>query len=323
LFSSTRFRSYLIRWIIGLLIVGLLGGVAIAQVVQPTHRVTDAVGNTLDVVLPITVDTIPVATTSTTLPPTTTTTTAPTTTTTAPTTTTTAPTTTTTQPGIPATQPYGTFSKENAYEFTVDDITNPNDLVGWWDASYYFSLPYQNGYGWAAGDRCAYRGVYGFLVAGGTKVAVDTQYDLNGGTNIGRFYAASIRDNVGDLYIRLSDGFMREGSRHFNGVLDRNASTSPEPGFDECPDPSEAYTAYTGPDQRPRIVFRNPAGQVVEIRDYRNTDVEEANIRFKIADGNGADGRVAVTAHDQDNGGLPGVVVYYDAMNGGTVQLIP
>jgi hypothetical protein len=288
---------------------------AIAQIVVDQGYALPTTTSTTTTTLPPTTTTT--STTTTTLPPTTTTTQPPTTTTTAPTTT------TTTQPAIPPTLPYGTFAKENAYEFTVDDITNPNDLVGWWDAQYFFSLPYQSGHGWAAGDRCAYRGVYGFLVQGGTKVAVDTSYDLNGGTNIGRFYAASIRDNVGDLYIRLSDGFMREGSRHFNGTLDRNSNVSPEPGFDECPNPTENYTAYNGPDQRPRIIFRNPAGQVVEIRDYRNTNVEEANIIFRIADGNGADGRVAVTAHDLDNGGLPGVVVYYDAMNGGSVQLIP
>lgn len=314
------------RQILGALVITAVlsgGAIALSQSSEPTHRVTDARGETFDVVLPITVDTIPTATTiATTTSILTTTTTEPTTTTTEPTTTTTAPTTTTTT--LPATLSYGTFSSANAYEFTVDDITNAPNLVGWWDAEYFFSLPYETGYGWAAGDRCAYRGVYGFLVEGGTKSVISgNQHDLTGGSIIGRFHAASIRDNAGELYIRLNDGFMFEGSRHFDGTLDRNSNVSPEPGFDECPDPSEPYTAYTGPDQRPRIVFRNGDGDVVEIRDYRNTVVEEAEIVFHVVDGDGSDGRVAVTAHDLDNGGLPGVVVYYDAIGDGTVSLVP
>ena len=219
---------------------------------------------------------------------------------------------------FPATVNQGSVVKSTGYEFNVDDITT-NPFTSWWDAGYFFELPYADGYGWGAGDRCGYRGVYGHLIEGGTKIGLDDQFDLDGGAVIGRFFVSRIVGGQ-DAYIRLNDGFMREGSRHIDGTPDRNASTSPEPGFDECTEPSEAYEPYTGPDQRPVIVYRNGDGEVAEIRDYRNTDVGDEDIIFQLVDADGTDGQVAVTAHDLGNDGLPGVVVYYDALGGGSIE---
>lgn len=219
---------------------------------------------------------------------------------------------------LPATIDQGSVVNGTGYEFNVDDITT-NPFTSWWDAGYFFELPYADGYGWGAGDRCGYRGVYGHLIEGGTKIGLGNQFDLDGGSVIGRFFVSRIVGGQ-DAYIRLNDGFMREGSRHIDGTPDANASTSPEPGFDECTEPSEPYESYTGPDQRPVIVYRNGDGEVAEIRDYRNTDVGDEDIIFRLVDADGTDGQVAVTAHDLGNDGLPGVVVYYDALGGGSIE---
>lgn len=198
----------------------------------------------------------------------------------------------------------------------------PDLWKSWWDAPYFFDLPYVPGYGWAAGDRCAYRSVYGFLVEGGEVVEPfddGRRFDLQGETAvIGRFSATRLPDAA---YIRVNDGFMMEGQRHFDGTFDPLApgtgEGSQQRGFDECPDPDEAYDPYTGPDERPVVVFWTPGGEVAEIRDYRTTETGEGII-FHLVDADGSDGRVGVLAVDSATG-LPAVVVYYDALGAGSV----
>ena len=79
---------------------------------------------------------------------------------------------------------------------------------------------------------------------------------------------------------------------------------------------SQAYESYTGPGELPVIEFHSPSGEVAEIRDYRTVKAG-FGVKFRLVDGDGSDGRVAVVAYKSD---LPGVVVYYDALNGGSVS---
>lgn len=303
--------------------LSLVGGTALlAQVDPPTGPCFDVPELGVVVCQADAVTTTTVAATTTTAAPTTTTA-APTTTTAAPTTT--APATTTTvipDTPIPATLPYGPFRKENAYRF---EITNTVTEHPWWNAPYHFNLPYHADYGWAAGDRLGYRCIWGPLIDTSDLTLAETSpggpWDWNGyGLPVGRFAAVRVIDEDTAAYITVNDRFMREGQRTWEGDYVAGGGQTEHPSFCQNTILTDDYEPYTGPDQRWLIVFRNPAGEVIEIRDYRNT-VAHDEVKFHAVDADGTDGTVAIAAYNRfDN--LPGVIVYYYGLNGGTVEAI-
>ena len=112
-----------------------------------------------------------------------------------------------------------------------------------------------------------------------------------------------------------NDAYMVEGRRFFNGSPGDGRDQLYSSGF--CADQvSQDYKSHTGPDERPVIKFHSPSGEVAEIRDYRKVKAG-IDVKFRLVDGDGSDGRVAVVAYKKN---LPGAVVYYDAMNGGSVS---
>lgn len=166
--SSTRYLAVLIALL-------LIAAVAAGQAAEPTHRVTDAVGATLDVVLPITVDTIPTTTTTTEL-----------------TTTTTIPTTTTT---------FGTPSGDN---FNVKLRVEGGQTM--WETPYFLALP--SGAEWLAeGDRCGYRALYAFL-ADPAFVTAENPDGIVGRVEFTRAagYAVVLDDRFPDKTTRHFDG---------------------------------------------------------------------------------------------------------------------
>jgi hypothetical protein len=202
------------------------------------------------------------------------------------------------------------------YSFIIDDLNTGAD---WWRAPYLFTLPYAPGFGWGAGDRISYGCIYGFLIHGGSLVNLSSKnnWDLEGGTIYGRFTAALTVSGSGS-YLRVNDGYMVEGRRFFDGSPGDGRDQLYSSGF--CSTlVSEGYESYAGPDERPVIKFHTPSGEVAEIRDYRTTNAGDG-IKFRLVDGDGSDGRVAVVAYKDD---LPGVVVYYDALGGGSVSASP
>lgn len=245
----------------------------------------------------------------------------PTTTTTVATTTTEAPTTTAPPSEVPETLPYGPGGKANAYSFFVVNRDTGNQ---WWDAPYHFELPYSDEYGWAAGDRSGYRCIWGHLVEGGTLETYpehNNQRDyIDEDQVVGSFAALSIPRTlgIGDGYIVVNDRFMIEGRREFGGTFTGGGQTG-SPGDVCTPILTHPYEPYSGPDERWLVVYRSPAGEVVEIRDYRNVDAHP-EVRFHAVDSYGSDGVVAIAAYGPDN--LPGAIVYYYGRNGGTVEAI-
>ena len=201
----------------------------------------------------------------------------------------------------------------DGYSFIIDDLSTGAD---WWRAPYLFTLPYASGFGWGAGDRISYGCIYGFLIHGGTLVNLGSKnsWDLEGGTIYGRFTAALTVSGSGS-YLRVNDGYMVEGRRFFDGSPGDGRDQLYSSGFCDTL-VSEGYQSYAGPGERPVIKFHTPSGEVAEIRDYRTTNAGDG-IKFRLVDGDGSDGRVAVVAYKDD---LPGVVVYYDALGGGSVS---
>ena len=63
---------------------------------------------------------------------------------------------------------------------------------------------------------------------------------------------------------------MKEGERYYDGAL-APASAGIELG--DCPSSDVAYTPYTGPDQRPTVVYATTSGQTLEVRNYKATVV--------------------------------------------------
>lgn len=199
------------------------------------------------------------------------------------------------------------------YSFIIDNRDTGGD---WWRAPYLFDLPYAAGFGWGAGDRIAYGCIYGFLIQGGTLTNLGgrNSWDLEGGSIYGRFMAVLTVPDSG-AYLRIIDGYMEEGRRFFNGSPGDGRDQLYSSGF--CEDQlSQDYKSYTGAGERPVIKFHSPSGEVAEIRDYRTVKAA-IGVKFRLVDGDGSDNRVAVVAYKD---GLPGVVVYYDAMNGGSVS---
>lgn len=231
----------------------------------------------------------------------------PTTTTRVRNTTTTAPTTTTTT--FPETIISPTGVQYN-YSFLVVE-----QAVGkWWGAPYLFELPYQTGYGWGLGDRIAYSCDYGFLIEGGVKV----DKDVEGGLAVGRFAVTVIEEASGYMLIN-GDGM---GQRYFDGTENTNPNLRQLYPNSFCTNLDGIYQGdyvpSDGVGETPVVAFRNADGEVTEIRDYRNTVVETPGVHFKLTDADGSDGTVAVVAYGPDN--VPGAVVYYSGLNGGTVE---
>lgn len=289
----------------------MMGLNAVAQQPRTDREALEAIAAILveqGIVLPTTTTTTEPETTTTTEAPTTTTTVAPTTTTTV------APTTTTT---IPETISYGPGGKTNEYHFFVTDLSQ--NSLKWWTALYFFDTPYAPNVGWGAGDKLGYRCQFGFLIQGGTKQTVgpNGQQDLIGGSVIGGYLV--VRTDVPEgvtTYIKINDEFMIEGARDIDGnYVGAYGSQTGHPT--DCSQAlSHEYGTYNGPDQRPRIVFLTPSGEVAEIRDYRNT-VPAAGVKFVLLDADGSDGEVAVGAVGPDN--KIGAIVYYYGLNGGRV----
>jgi hypothetical protein len=229
-----------------------------------------------------------------------TTTTEATTTTTAPTTTTstTSTTTSTHVPGlvIPPTQPYpGGLDANGGYTIIA---SNAATGTVWWSADYLgTNLPYQPGSKWIDGDRQGYACGYGFIVA------ADGSID-------GRF--AFVRP-PNQAYGKVNDRYMSEGQRYLGGSI--NTAGGQEIQDEDCTDVLSDidYTNACRPvDERPRVAFFDVDGEVLDIRDYTNTDA--TNVVFNLH--SVSENRVTVIACED---GLVGMIVYYDSMGDGQV----
>jgi hypothetical protein len=362
-------RRFLSSWILGLVLVGLLAGVAYSQVPRTDAEALEAIAQIVvdqGYALPTTTTTVPTTTTTepttTTTEPTTTTTEAPTTTTTTvPTTTTTAPPTTTTTVVeglvIPATIDYGLspsqlnegggFEIMIACEERVQDC-DPNDPgnegSGWNEIGRVFyvghGMPYlyegavdgqHNHAWWENGDRQGYACGYGFMY--------DQHPSPPGHPDINRpaeFIArATITRPLGQGYGILSDGYMEEAQRYYDGSLNPNVVENNQEIHDEdCQavalSPDFDYENYVSQGaQDIRIGLFTADGQISDIRDF--TD-------FQVADGlvghfefvgltsggpGGAVTRVAVV-HVFDSGPQAGKVThvfYYDTLNSGRIAV--
>lgn len=220
-------------------------------------------------------------TTTTTILPTTTTTRGPGTTTTA------APATTTTSGPLPA--PSG--------DYFITMLTGVNEAGAndfWWNAPYYRSLPFASNTGWTDGDRSGYRCFYAFL--------------LNEGQVVGRVTFTRVPE--AGSYASISDKYMVEGERYYNGTL---APANAPKELGECPEPMTAYTPATGSDQRPIITY-TLGGTLLEVRNYTKTVVGEG-ITYRQVES--TDSRITVVAY-KDN--LPAIVIYYESMVPGLVM---
>jgi len=206
-------------------------------------------------------------------PTTTTTSTSSTTTTTQP------PTTTTTIGGgldIPETLPYPRgLNAAGGYDIIlscidtedIDCFTN-NGKRTWWTAPYLgTNLPYAPDSKWIDGDREGYRCAYGFL-----------EHD---GEIVGAFGAVR---PTGQGYGKVNDRYMDEGVRYLDGSL--TGKVGGEIPEEDCQSgilsPDIDYTeVYEGPDERPRIGFFGADGQILDIRDYTNTELQNPG-KFRL-----------------------------------------
>ncbi|HUP17703.1 MAG TPA: hypothetical protein VM848_16860 [Acidimicrobiia bacterium] len=228
------------------------------------------------------------------------------------TTTTAPPTTTTTQPPTTITFPETIISPTGArFAFPFSVIQAGVNI--WWAPPYLFELPYQTGYGWGIGDRISYLCSYGHLIEGGVKVGEDVE----GGLPVGRFAVTVLEESSGYMLINGAG----HGNRFFDGTENTGTAVQLYPN-QFCHDldgiHQGSYEPSDGVAETPLILFRNADGQVVEIRDYRNTAVGVPGVHFQLTDADGSDGTVAVVAYGPDN--IPGAVVYYSGLNGGTVE---
>lgn len=225
---------------------------------------------------------------------------------------------------VPPTLPHPGINSQNGYRIGVTDLTS-NTLL--WSAPYHHELLYQSGTGWRNGDRIAYHCAYGFLTDNGVIVGRFT------------FRAVPSDDNNPDgAYIRINDTYMEDApgspqntaggpSRYYDGTQRPANIQTP---FADCPqDVGVDYEAGNFPDEDPVIPFWND-GQVIEIRDYRNTvpaagvtfqELDPITEPFQVTTSTGThavnDRRTVLARLD----GVPVAVVYYDGL--GTGQVIP
>ena len=232
-----------------------------------------------------------------------TTTTQATTTTTAPTTTTTAGITTTSAPGlvIPPTQPYPARGSGIPYKdgggYDIEAI-NADTATIWWVAKYWGKnglTMYPGQGGWIDGDRQGYACAYGFITDADDEI-------------VGRF--AFVR---GDVYGKVNDQYMSEGTRYLDGTL--YTGDGNEVKDEDCTDVGTGvdYSNACRPvDERPRVGFFDASGNVLDIRDYTNTSAN--NVIFNLH--SVSEDRVTVIACEN---GLVGMIVYYDSMGDGQI----
>lgn len=181
--------------------------------------------------------------------------------------------------------PVSALTAEDSFDIL---LINTETRTAMWVAPYDRTL--SPGVGWTDGDRAGYRCAYMFL--------------LRNGRPVGR--ATFIRIDGAAAYTMVNDDRMQEGARYFDGTL---APADAPKELKQCPQATEAYEPYHGPDQRPVITFEAKlGGAVLETRDYRNT-IAGPGVTFRqVLD---TPSRATVVGY-QD--GLPAVVVYYDRL---------
>lgn len=225
---------------------------------------------------------------TTTEPPTTTTTEPPTTTQPPTTTTQPPPTTTTLPPTTTTTQPLPIPSGEKF--FTLIRLMGGTSPEFLWDAPYFRNLPYEPNTGWTDGDRHRYICMYAHLLLDGNVV--------------GRVTFTNVPD--ANSYIQINDKFMVEGERYYDG---RVAAPDAPVELHDCPPPDLAYEEYTGPDQRPTVVYFHRTLGALEFRNYKPL-ITSDKIKFQVL--SVTPNRVTVVAY-LDN--LPIVAIYYDSLS--------
>ena len=198
------------------------------------------------------------------------------------------------EPVIPETIPYRKLNKDKG-DYRIE-TANLDTGQNWWKAPYIGQwLPYTPNAQWLNGDRVAYQCAYGFLE--------------HEGEIVGRFAFDRV---PGVTYGRVNDRYMEEGERYWDGTL---AAPDAPPQLNDCkPNSGFTYEEWDGPDERPRVVFWSATGDVLDIRDYRNTAT--STVKFRLFDVSPT--RVTVVAYELATN-LPVVVVYYDALGTGTV----
>lgn len=173
----------------------------------------------------------------------------------------------------------------------------------WWWAPYHGdTLPYQPDTRWLDGDREGYSCAYGFLERGDEIV--------------GRFTATRIE---GAAYAKVNDRDMGEAERYYDGTpFGGDTGEIPD---ESCVNEAAALSSidYTDPevcarpDERPRIVFWDD-GDVLEIRDYRNTVLHSDEGKFVWL---GVEDNRATVAFCVEEG--PAIAFYYDGLGDGIV----
>ena len=205
------------------------------------------------------------------------------------------PPTTTHQPP-PTTVPPRAIPNAGSFEVWLRGNTGTGPDIFWWNAPYLRQLSYGLNTGWTDGDRAGYRCLYAFL-------ALDDQI-------VGR--VTFMRVEGASTYASVKDENMKEGVRYYDGTPAPDG-ISIELG--DCPYPDVAYLPYTGPDQRPTVVYSTTSGQTLEVRNYKPVVVGEG-ITFQQTGSNSS--RVTVVAYDHGN---PVIVVYYESMSPNVVMV--
>lgn len=213
---------------------------------------------------------------------------------------------------IPPTIPHPGINPENGYSIGVEAIDiDARERRPFWQAPYLDNLPYVPNSGWLDGDRVGYHCAFGHLE--------------HNGEIIGRFTFRVV--DGADSYMKIGDRYMVEGSRYYNGGIFGGQQVP----TGDCPFSTGNYETANVPDERPVIPFWH-GDQVVEIRDYREVEVQSPGITFELLDpvlepfvvSNSVDGsrphvvnnRVGVLAREF---GVPTIEVYYDALGSGSM----
>jgi hypothetical protein len=179
-------------------------------------------------------------------------------------------------------------------------LTNAETGTFWWEADYWGDGGlYQPGAKSLPGDREGYRCGYGFYA--------DPSGDI-----IGRY---SFVRPLGQAYGKVNDRYMPEAQRYLDGSL-HTAGTN-EIQDEDCTDvrsPIDYEGACRPVDERPRIAFFDADGNVIDIRDYLNTDAN--GVVFNL---HGFDGERATVLACEN--GLVGMLIYYDSMGSGQIAV--
>lgn len=293
----------------------VMAGVAVAQSSTKTHRITDADGDTFDVALPFTVDTIPADTTTTTTEP---------------------PTTTVPPLVMPETKPYGVNGDGRgldsgegfAFMATCADtatVTCPRGTDGSTSVGTFeywgHGMPYlyddavvgnHDHAWWVNGDREGYRCAYGFM------------YDYSPDQGVGHDDAhliarATIVRPVEAGYGAVNDRYMEEAARYYDGTV--NTVPGNEIVDEDCQavalDPDFDYANYVphGADEI-RVGLFKADGQIGDVRDFTKV-VTSIPGHFEYV--KTENGRVTIV-FVVDGVGVSHVF-YYDALNDGRLAV--